>query len=116
MLAESLQPESYSVTISFTFDQLVLCSDLDDLKQAFQAHVISGLPCVVENSTCSAKFNILECSNQKKKRDTMGTGVELLLQIELISNASFDLVEYYASSKSTFSRLVSIQNVITVKI
>lgn len=115
MLAESLQPESYSVTISFTFDQLVLCSDLDDLKQAFQ-DVISGLSCVVENSTCSAKFNILECSNQKKKRDTMGTGVELLLQIELLSNASFDLVEYYASSKSTFSWLVSIQNVITVKI
>ena len=101
---ESLQPHSYTVTITFTFDLLIPCDDLVNVKQKFEADVISNLRCVSENTTCTASFDITECSgSERKKRATDGSNVEIVLEIMLLSDVTFDLVEYYATKQSKFS-------------
>lgn len=99
-LSESLQPLSYSVTISFTFDTLIPCNGVADVKQVFQDDVISNLRCKLENDSCSATFDITDCSVQRRKRAVDGSSAEIVLEIPLLSNATFDLVEYYATTKS----------------
>ncbi|XP_052788455.1 uncharacterized protein LOC128223205 [Mya arenaria] len=95
--AESLQPDSYTMTITFSMSLAVPCDVISNVTDAFAA-LFETARCQTENPQCQMTVVITNCEESRRKRSSHESNFELMFKIPLVKRNTFNLPEYYATS------------------